>query len=81
MVQKLKPRDRQELQKRNIGFVFQSFHLLDAFSAVGMTMLLLLTGLETDLRLLRNLGRAALIATARDLLALSRPSRPARPPH
>ena len=28
-----------------------------------MSMLLLLTGLETDLRLLRNLGRAALIAS------------------
>jgi Kef-type K+ transport system membrane component KefB/nucleotide-binding universal stress UspA family protein len=41
----------------------ESFHLLDAFSAVGMTLLLLLTGLETDLRLLRNLGRAALIAS------------------
>jgi Kef-type K+ transport system membrane component KefB/nucleotide-binding universal stress UspA family protein len=43
--------------------VAEQFHLLDAFSAVGMTMLLLLTGLETDLRLLRNLGRAALIAS------------------
>jgi Kef-type K+ transport system membrane component KefB/nucleotide-binding universal stress UspA family protein len=41
----------------------ESFHLLEAFSAVGMTMLLLLTGLETDVRLLRNLGRAALIAS------------------
>jgi Kef-type K+ transport system membrane component KefB/nucleotide-binding universal stress UspA family protein len=41
----------------------ESFHLLDAWSAIGMTMLLLLTGLETDLRLLRNLGRAALIAS------------------
>jgi Kef-type K+ transport system membrane component KefB/nucleotide-binding universal stress UspA family protein len=41
----------------------ESFHLLEAFAAVGMTMLLLLTGLETDLRLLRNLGRAALIAS------------------
>jgi Kef-type K+ transport system membrane component KefB/nucleotide-binding universal stress UspA family protein len=39
------------------------FHLLDAFSSVGMTLLLLLTGLETDLRLLRNLGRAAVIAS------------------
>ena len=29
-----------------------------------MALLLLLTGLETDLRLLRNLGRAALIASA-----------------
>jgi Kef-type K+ transport system membrane component KefB/nucleotide-binding universal stress UspA family protein len=43
--------------------VAEQFHLLDAFSSVGMTMLLLLTGLETDLRLLRNLGRAALIAS------------------
>jgi Kef-type K+ transport system membrane component KefB/nucleotide-binding universal stress UspA family protein len=41
----------------------EAFHLLDAFAAVGMTMLLLLTGLETDVRLLRNLGRAALIAS------------------
>jgi len=41
----------------------ESFHLLEGFSAVGMTMLLLLTGLETDVRLLRNLGRAALIAS------------------
>jgi Kef-type K+ transport system membrane component KefB/nucleotide-binding universal stress UspA family protein len=41
----------------------EQFHLLDAFSSVGMVMLLLLTGLETDLRLLRNLGRAALIAS------------------
>jgi Kef-type K+ transport system membrane component KefB/nucleotide-binding universal stress UspA family protein len=39
------------------------YHLLDAFGSVGMTMLLLLTGLETDVRLLRNLGRAALIAS------------------
>jgi len=41
----------------------ESFHLLEAFSAVGMTMLLLMTGLETDVRLMRNLGRAALIAS------------------
>jgi len=41
----------------------ESFHLLEAFSAIGMTMLLLMTGLETDVRLLRNLGRAALIAS------------------
>src|SRR5438477_4553031 len=41
----------------------EQFHLLDGFSSVGMTLLLLLTGLETDLRLLRNLGRAALIAS------------------
>ncbi len=41
----------------------EQFHLLDAFGSVGMCLLLLLTGLETDLRLLRNLGRAALIAS------------------
>jgi Kef-type K+ transport system membrane component KefB/nucleotide-binding universal stress UspA family protein len=41
----------------------EAYHLLDAFGAVGMTLLLLLTGLETDVRLLRNLGRAALIAS------------------
>jgi Kef-type K+ transport system membrane component KefB len=41
----------------------EQFHLLDAFGSVGMTLLLLLTGLETDVRLLRNLGRAALIAS------------------
>src|SRR3954466_14834219 len=28
-VHKLKPRDRAELHKRHIGFVFQSYHLLD----------------------------------------------------
>ncbi len=41
----------------------EQFHLLDAFSSIGMTLLLLLTGLETDIRLLRNLGRAAFIAS------------------
>ncbi|HET6147992.1 MAG TPA: cation:proton antiporter [Polyangia bacterium] len=40
------------------------FHLLDAFGSFGMALLLLLTGLETDVRLLKNLGRAALIASA-----------------
>ncbi len=42
----------------------EQMHLLDAFGTIGMTLLLLITGLETDLRLLRNLGRAALIASA-----------------
>jgi Kef-type K+ transport system membrane component KefB/nucleotide-binding universal stress UspA family protein len=41
----------------------EQLHLLDAFGTVGMSLLLLLTGLETDVRLLRNLGRAALIAS------------------
>jgi Kef-type K+ transport system membrane component KefB/nucleotide-binding universal stress UspA family protein len=40
------------------------FHLLEVVGLLGMVLLLLLTGLETDLRLLRNLGRAALIASA-----------------
>jgi Kef-type K+ transport system membrane component KefB/nucleotide-binding universal stress UspA family protein len=39
------------------------FNLLDVVGTLGMTLLLLLTGLETDLRLLKNLGRAALIAS------------------
>jgi len=43
--------------------VAEQVHLLDAFGTVGMCLLLLLTGLETDLRLLRNLGRAAFIAS------------------
>jgi Kef-type K+ transport system membrane component KefB/nucleotide-binding universal stress UspA family protein len=41
----------------------EQLHLLDAFGTVGMSLLLLLTGLETDIRLLRNLGRAAFIAS------------------
>src|SRR5689334_23302517 len=28
-VHRLKPKDRQELHKRHVGFVFQSYHLLD----------------------------------------------------
>jgi Kef-type K+ transport system membrane component KefB/nucleotide-binding universal stress UspA family protein len=40
------------------------FQLLEVVGTLGMVLLLLLTGLETDLRLLRNLGRAALIASA-----------------
>lgn len=39
------------------------FHLLEVVGLLGMVLLLLLTGLETDLRLLKNLGRAALIAS------------------
>lgn len=43
-------------------------HLLEVVGTMGMVLLLLLTGLETDLRLLRNLGRAALIASAMGML-------------
>jgi Kef-type K+ transport system membrane component KefB len=41
----------------------EQFHLLDVVGNLGMVLLLLLTGLETDLRLLRSLGRAASIAS------------------
>jgi Kef-type K+ transport system membrane component KefB/nucleotide-binding universal stress UspA family protein len=44
------------------------FLLLEAVGTLGMVLLLLLTGLETDLRLLRNLGRAALIASTMGML-------------
>ncbi len=44
------------------------FLLLDAVGTLGMVLLLLLTGIETDLRLLRNLGRAALIASTMGML-------------
>jgi Kef-type K+ transport system membrane component KefB/nucleotide-binding universal stress UspA family protein len=44
--------------------VSAQFQLLEVVGLLGMVLLLLLTGLETDLRLLRNLGRAALIASA-----------------
>jgi Kef-type K+ transport system membrane component KefB/nucleotide-binding universal stress UspA family protein len=37
--------------------------LLEMMGTLGMVLLLLLTGFETDLRLLRNLGRAALVAS------------------
>jgi Kef-type K+ transport system membrane component KefB/nucleotide-binding universal stress UspA family protein len=44
------------------------FHLLEVVGQLGMVLLLLLTGLETDLRLLKNLGRAALIASTLGML-------------
>lgn len=39
------------------------FHLLEVVSWLGMILLLLLTGLETDIRVVKNLGRAALSAS------------------
>ena len=42
--------------------------MLDVVGTLGMTFLLLLTGLETDVKLLRNLGRAALITSATGML-------------
>jgi Kef-type K+ transport system membrane component KefB/nucleotide-binding universal stress UspA family protein len=38
-------------------------HLLEIMSWFGMVLLLLLTGIETDLRLLKNLGRSAVAAS------------------
>jgi Kef-type K+ transport system membrane component KefB/nucleotide-binding universal stress UspA family protein len=38
-------------------------HLLEIMSWFGMILLLLLTGIETDLRLLKNLGRSAFAAS------------------
>jgi len=38
-------------------------HLLEVVAWIGMVLLLLLTGLETDIRLLRHLGRASLTSS------------------
>ncbi len=43
--------------------VEKNFHLLEVVGSLGMVLLLLQTGLETDIRILKNLGRAALIAS------------------
>jgi len=41
----------------------EQWHLLEIISWVGLVLLMLLTGIETDVRLLRNLGRSALAAS------------------
>jgi Kef-type K+ transport system membrane component KefB/nucleotide-binding universal stress UspA family protein len=46
----------------------EQFHLLEIVSWIGMILLLLLTGIETDVRLLRNLGRTALGASVFGML-------------
>jgi Kef-type K+ transport system membrane component KefB/nucleotide-binding universal stress UspA family protein len=43
--------------------VSAQYHLLEIISWLGMVMLLMLTGVETDVRLLKNLGRPALVAS------------------
>src|ERR1051325_4579748 len=40
------------------------YHLLEVVGGLGMVLLLVLTVLESDLRLLKNLGRAAFIDSA-----------------
>lgn len=44
------------------------FHLLEVFSWYGMILLLLLTGLETDLTVVRTIGRAAVFTSLGGLL-------------
>ncbi|HEY0970843.1 MAG TPA: cation:proton antiporter [Gemmatimonadales bacterium] len=44
------------------------FHLLEVISWLGMVLLLLLTGLETDLRIVRTIGRAAVFISAGGLI-------------
>jgi Kef-type K+ transport system membrane component KefB/nucleotide-binding universal stress UspA family protein len=46
------------------------FHLLEVISWLGLVLLLLLTGLETDLRVMRTLGPSALFASAGGLTVL-----------
>jgi Kef-type K+ transport system membrane component KefB/nucleotide-binding universal stress UspA family protein len=41
----------------------EQFHLLEIIAWLGMVLLLLLTGLETDVRAMKNLGRAAFMAS------------------
>lgn len=46
----------------------RQFHLLEAISWIGMVLLLLLTGLETDLRVMRSLGRSAVLVSLGGML-------------
>lgn len=47
----------------------EQFHLLETISWLGMVLLLLLTGFETDLRVVRTLGRSAFFSSAGGLTA------------
>jgi Kef-type K+ transport system membrane component KefB/nucleotide-binding universal stress UspA family protein len=46
----------------------EQFHLLEVVGTLGMTFLLLLTGMDTDIKLVKNLGRAALWTSATGML-------------
>lgn len=46
----------------------RQFHLLEAISWIGMILLLLLTGLETDVRVVRSLGRPAMFSSLGGML-------------
>ena len=58
-VHRLKPKDRAELHKRHIGFVFQSYHLIDNLTVYE--------NLEVPLSY-RNVGRAERQAIVADVL-------------
>ncbi|MHB0947506.1 MAG: cation:proton antiporter domain-containing protein [Gemmatimonadaceae bacterium] len=47
----------------------RQFQLLETISWIGMVLLLLLTGLETDLRVMRSLGKAAVRVSIGGMLA------------
>ncbi|MCW8131311.1 MAG: cation:proton antiporter [Planctomycetota bacterium] len=48
--------------------VFSNRKTLDSLANIGLILLMLLTGLETDIRVMRNLGRAAFMSSAFGLL-------------
>ncbi|HKO15681.1 MAG TPA: cation:proton antiporter, partial [Gemmatimonadaceae bacterium] len=48
--------------------VTRQFHLLEVVSWLGMILLLLLTGLETDVQVMRSLGRSSLFASLGGML-------------
>lgn len=59
-VQRLKPRDRIELNKRYVGFVFQSYHLLDDLTVYENL------DLPLSYRNLKSSARAAIVADTLD---------------
>lgn len=48
--------------------IFSNTTMLQSMSTMGLVLLMLLTGLETDVRVLRNMGRAALGASISGML-------------
>jgi len=59
-IHKLKPKDRMELNKRHIGFVFQSYHLIDDLTVYENL------DLPLSYRNLRSSERAALVCDTLD---------------
>ncbi len=56
------------LQRAVFPLSVAQFHLLEVVSWLGMVLLLLLTGLETDLRVMRSLGRSAVLVSLGGML-------------